>query len=195
MHKTWKIGIAVISAGLFAATGVACASATPTPLPPVTVTTTATITATPAVKNLILTSDTVVGSGGAPAPKTSCILQSQYAEGTQVVFRVRVYDPLTGKQMDDKSVPGVTVSLPNGQNLTCSYSGHPATDPTADKFWTNCWVIPADYPTGVLNYTINAKAADGRTGSFDNFRVAASYLTITAGSPAASASATPTATK
>lgn len=130
-----------------------------------------------ASKNLILSADMVIGSGSTPAPAKACVLQSTFKRGQEVVFRIRVYDPATGNQMDDKALSSVTVSLPNGQTLKASYSGHPATNPV-DHFWAVSWKIPANYPTGTISYTATAMATDGRTGTFDNFKVTPSLLTI-----------------
>lgn len=170
--KVWKFAAAGVLVGAIAIGTAACSAST------TTATTTQMVTVTPqSAQNLILSSDMVVGSGGTPAPAAPCVLQSAYKPGEEVVFRVRVYDPATGNQMDDKALSSVTVNLPNGQTLDAKYSGHPATNPL-DHFWAVSWTIPANYPTGTVTYTVKATAADGRTGTFDNFNVAPSLLTV-----------------
>ena len=172
LNKIGKIITAVIFMGAIAVAGAACSSSAAQAQPQ------APAAAAPqAAKNLILSSDMVNGSGGTPAPATSCVLTSQYKPGSQVVFRLRVYDPVTGKAMDDKALSAVTVSLPDGQSFTAKYSGHPAKTPL-DSFWATSWVIPNNYPTGTLSYKATATAVDGRTGTFDNFNVQPSLLTI-----------------
>ncbi len=187
MHfKTfWKI---MATTGFISVLGLgaaACASSVSTPAPQTvtqtaTQTVTQTVTSTPAVtaaKNLILSSDMVSGAGGTVPSAAICVLTSQYKPGNQVVFRVRVYDPVTGQAMDNKSLSSVTITLPDGQSFKAKYSGHPAKNP-ADSFWAASWVIPANYKTGTLSYKATATANDGRTGTFDTFNVQPSLLTI-----------------
>jgi hypothetical protein len=158
LKKFWKFIMAGVLIGAIAVVAAACSGSS-------------TSTVTPqAAKNLILSSDMVSGGGG-------CVLDNVYKPGQEVVFRVRVYDPVTGEQMDNKALSSVTVSLPDGQSFTANYGAHPSTNPT-DHFWTAAWTIPANYPTGTLAYTETATAADGRTGTFDNFNVQPSLLTI-----------------
>jgi hypothetical protein len=158
LKKFWKFIMAGVLIGAIAVVAAACSGSS-------------TSTVTPqAAKNLILSSDMVSGGGG-------CVLDNVYKPGEEVVFRVRVYDPVTGEQMDNKALSSVTVSLPDGQSFTANYGAHPSTNPT-DHFWTAAWTIPANYPTGTLAYTETATAADGRTGTFDNFNVQPSLLTI-----------------
>lgn len=167
VSKIWKFIGAGIVIGAIAIGGVACSSSS-AQAP----------AATPqAATNLILSSDMVIGSGGTPAPATACVLTSVFKPGQIVVFRIRVYDPVTGQQMDDKALSSVTVSLPDGQTFSAKYSGHPANTPV-DHFWAVSWTIPSNYPSGTISYTATAKATDGRTGTFDNFNVQPSLLTI-----------------
>jgi hypothetical protein len=188
--KTYsKIVAAGMIVGAVALGGVACSS-TPSSLPPtvtqtatqtitqpVTVTVTPLAASSPVAKNLILSSDMVAGSGGTVPPTSSCVLASQFKLGNQVVFRIRVYDPVTGQPMDDKALSSVTVTLPDGQSFKAKYSGHPSKAPL-DSFWATSWVIPANYPTGTLSYKTTATSIDGRTGAFDNFNVQPSLLTV-----------------
>jgi hypothetical protein len=41
------------------------------------------------------------------------------------------------------------------------------------------WDVPETYPTGTVPYTIEARAADGRTGTWEQFKVSLAQLTIT----------------
>ncbi len=161
LKKSWKLITAGVLIGAIAVVAAACSGSGAQP----------TSTASPQVaNNLILSSDMVNGSGG-------CVLDNVFKPGNQVVFRIRVYDPVTGKPMDDKALSSVTVSLPDGQSFTAHYGGHPSTNPV-DYFWATSWTIPANYPTGTLTYTETATAVDGRTGTFDNFNVQPSLLTV-----------------
>ncbi len=167
IKKLWKFGLVLSLILIVVAFSAACSSpsaAAPTP-------------STKAATNLILASDIVTGSGGTVKAPSSCVLNNQYKRGSQVVFRVRVYDPVTGQPMDDKSLSGVTITLPDGQSFNAKYGGHPAKTPV-DYFWATSWVIPDNYPTGTFSYGATATGTDGRTGKFDPFNVTPSLLTV-----------------
>lgn len=129
---------------------------------------------------LIIDGDTVQGPknlADAEKPLRSCVQASRFAHNEQVVWRVKVYDGATGEALDDTALTSVTVQLPD-QTLELKYGGHPAKTP-ADFFWTSSWVVPEGYPSGSLGYTIAATAADGRTATWEQFKVPAALLTIT----------------
>jgi hypothetical protein len=58
------------------------------------------------------------------------------------------------------------------------YAAHPKDNPV-DYFWSASFDIPADYPTGTLDYEIVATGKDGATASFKPFPVAPSLVTVT----------------
>ena len=129
---------------------------------------------------LLIASDLVQGSKNIPkeqAALKSCTLSSRFPRNAEMVWRVRVYDPKTGDLMDDKALKGVEVKLANGKTLEADYGAHPK-DPPNEFYWTASWVVPKDNPTGTLKYTIAATAADGRSGDFAPFAVAASLPSI-----------------
>jgi len=131
---------------------------------------------------LILVADTVLGIEGIPEaeiPQKVCILSSRFNPGQQIVWRVRVYDPETGQAMDETTLDVVEVILPGEQIVKARYGPHPPPPQDAsDFFWSTSWVIPQEYPTGSLSYTIRAKSKDGRSGEFAQFNVAPSLLII-----------------
>lgn len=109
----------------------------------------------------------------------ACVMQSRYPRNSQVVWRVRVLDGADGSQMDDSKLEEVTVTLADGQSFPMKFGDHPKKDPT-DAFWAVSWLIPEDYPTGSVNYTVSAKVKGGGTAVvFEPFNVAPSLLTIT----------------
>lgn len=120
-------------------------------------------------QELILQAD-IVGEG--------CMLQNAYLNDgeAKATFRVRVYDPLTGEQLDDQALESVTVVI-DGQAFDLSWGPHPP-NTEDDFFWTYGWEIFADYPAGNVEYEITATSVDGRTGAFDPFNVAPSLLTV-----------------
>lgn len=157
-------------------------SATP---PPSTVapTTAATIapSAEPVGQFLFLDVDIVLGPKNLTEeekPAKTCVQQSRFAHNEQVVWRVKVFDPLDGTPMDDTMLASVQVVLPD-QTLDLHYAPHPRDNPLG-YFWTTSWVVPEGYPDGVINYTVKSTGNDGRAGSWEQFEVAAANLTVTA---------------
>ena len=113
------------------------------------------------------------------APATSCWVMSVYHPGEGVYFRAKVFDPVTGKPLAKGDLKSVVVALPNGQSLPLTFSSHPSKSPT-DSFWGVLWKIPANYPTGTIDYTVTATANDGRTGQYVDFNLTSSKLTVAA---------------
>ncbi len=105
------------------------------------------------------------------------MLKNQFPRNSEIVWRARVMAP-DGSQLDDTQLESVVVELADGQTLEMRYGDHPRDNPT-DQFWTTSFDIPADYPTGTIDYEIVATDADGRTGTYKPFNVAPSLLTIT----------------
>ncbi len=142
--------------------------------------------------NLVITADMVRGAAGPKGPV--CVLNNQYQRGESVTFRVRVFDPETGKQLpanpsDLLAAPptmeevtamakgiAVTANLSDGQSFPMHFGPH-SPDQPLDYFWTVLWVIPENYPTGTIDYWITA-TVDSQTGRFDPFQVPPSKLTI-----------------
>ena len=138
-------------------------------------------TAAPAaVTTLFLDVDTVLGPKNLTdeeKPLKTCVQLSRFAHNEQVVWRVRVMDPVTGQALDDKALTGVNVQLP-GEALAMRYGPHPSKNPL-DYFWTVSWTVPAGYPSGTLAFSVAATGADGRTGTWEQMKVPAAMLTIT----------------
>lgn len=137
--------------------------------------------AAPAASNLFIATDMVQGSKNIPpeqASLRSCVLSSRFARNSEVVWRARVFDPVKGDLMDDKAVSSLQLKLATGKTLDMHYAAHPASPP-GEMYWTTSWVVPKDQPTGSFKYSIVATAADGRTGEWQPFSVAASLPTIT----------------
>lgn len=146
----------------------------------VTQTTTATTTvSTPGgtgtvMGNLVVYGDMVSNVG--------CLSSSVGHRGELVVFRIRIVDPKTGKDMTATEIPAVgavQVWLPDGQKFNARYGGHGGTPPT-DSFWAAIWEIPLNYPLGSLGYEAKVTAPDGRTGSFKPFELLSSKLSVAA---------------
>lgn len=179
-RRTVRIGIVVV----LAATLAACAqepgpSAKPSSAASVAQSTAP--SAEPVGQFLFLDADTVLGPTNLTAeelPLKTCVQANRFAHNEDVVWRVKVFDPLIGEAMDDTMLASLKIVLPD-QTLDLHYGPHPRDNPLG-FFWTTSWVVPEGYPDGVINYTIEATANDGRTGSWEQFEVAAANLTVTA---------------
>ena len=172
LSKLWKLDILIGLASVVAMSAVACAGVqTPTPK---------------VAQTLIVDANTVMGSEGVKNPQDICVGSSRFREGQTVVWQIKVYDPATGKTMDNKALNSVVVSLKDGQTFKAQYGPHPAAPPgqpqppPTDFFWTTSWNIPMTYPTGSEPFTVTAKSKDGRTGEFTEFNVAPALLTVVA---------------
>lgn len=130
--------------------------------------------------SLIVYGDMVQGGKNVPEDQReakSCVLNNRFPRNSEVVWRVRVLDPVTGESMDDTMLDTVEVTLGDGEVLAMRYGGHPPQQ-NRDFYWTTPWTVPKDYPTGTLTYTVMATATDGRSGEFKPFDVPSSMLTI-----------------
>lgn len=137
-----------------------------------------------APKTLMLLGDVVRGTAGLTDEEKAvltCVTFSKFPHGSRIVWRIRVLDPIANKALDDKALDNVTLTLPDGKTQALKYGPHGGTkeNPT-DFFWVTGWTVPADYPTGIFNYKVDAKSLEGATGSFgfDYFKVPAGQLTI-----------------
>lgn len=107
----------------------------------------------------------------------ACVLNNRFRHNEGVVWRVRVLDAETGKQLDGKALKSLVVQLPDGKQIPMKYGSHPkgAGD---DFFWSISWKVPESYPTGTFAYTIVATGLDGATTRWQPFNVKNSQLTI-----------------
>jgi hypothetical protein len=112
-------------------------------------------------------------TGGGPV----CVLASQYRRKETVVWRVRVRDQ-AGTGLDDKGLKSLVVELPDGQKFPMKFGPHPARGPATDFFWATSWVIPETHPTGSFAYKVMATDAEGRTHSWEPFKIGISQLTV-----------------
>ena len=113
-----------------------------------------------------------------------CVLQSQFKRKEQVAWRVRVLDA-DGKPVDDKGLKSLVIELTNGKTVELKHKGHPPRVTPTDFFWSGSWVIGEDQPTGTFNYKVIATDMQGKTQTWEPFKVATSWLTVVAGDPPA----------
>ena len=157
---------------------------------PATQAVTAPVPVTPAkATSLALVVDTIRGQAGLTDAEKKldtpdglhCVVMSKFPQGSRIVWRVKVLDPVANKELDDKGLASVVLTLPDGKTQDLKYGGHGGTkENPADRFWATGFTVPNDYPTGVFNHKITAKSLEGVTGvyGFDFFKVPAAQLTI-----------------
>ena len=131
------------------------------------------------IQKLFVEGDIVRGNTPLGATGPICVLTSQFKRGENVVFRIRVRNP-QGKILDDKGVSGIVVQLADGRQLPVRYGGHPPRNPT-DFFFTAAWMIPADYPTGSLGYSVTATDLNGDSVKWEPLREFRSWPAVIAG--------------
>jgi hypothetical protein len=85
-----------------------------------------------------------------------------------------------GKPLDTAGIKSIEVELADGRKLPTRYGGHPPRQPT-DFFWTAAWMIPENYPTGSLGYSITATDMEGNTVKWEPLREFRSWPTVIAG--------------
>ena len=132
-------------------------------------------------KTLVIVGDIVRGPEGlsdAEKAYLSCVQSSRYPQGSQIVWRYEVLDPMTAKPMDDKQLKTVTLTLPDGKTQNLTYGPHPKGPPPGPSFWTTSFKLPKDYPTGAFKYKVVATDNAGRTGTDLQFTVAAAVLQV-----------------
>jgi hypothetical protein len=140
-----------------------------------------TATTTAVQEPLVIQADTVWGPLNIPEAERAgavCVQQSRFPRNSEIVWRARIIDSVAGEELGDEALESVVVNLGDGQTLDMRYGPHPRDNPT-DSFWTTSFDIPADYPTGTIDYEVVATAMDGRTATFRPFDVAPSLLTVT----------------
>ena len=126
-------------------------------------------------QNLVVVGDMVIG--GENNEGATCVLASRFLHEQQVVWRAKVVDPVTNAELTDMELTSVEVTLIDGQVFEMEFGEHPPREPV-DSYWTTNWVIPADYPSGIVDFTVMATHSDGRTGELVSFPIEASMLTI-----------------
>ena len=118
------------------------------------------------------------GQAGAPGPV--CVLDNQFKHLEKIVWRFRVLDE-NGKSLDDKGLKSLVVEMPDGQEIDARFGPHPGGPNPTDFFWTAAWMIPENYPTGSLGYSITATDMEGNTVKWEPLREFRSWPSVIAG--------------
>ncbi len=184
------VAVGLVAAACGGSTGEAPSPAVVTAAPAsqaVTQATPAPVAAKPTA--LMLVVDTVRGTQGVTDDEKKadnpsglvCAQMSKFPQGSRIVWRAVVTDPLTNKPMDDKVMEYVKLTLADGTKADLKYGGHGGTkENPAQFFWVAGWTVPEAYPTGALTWKIEAKSKEGVIGTFghDYFKVPSGQLQI-----------------
>lgn len=117
----------------------------------------------------LIQADIVRGGEGVPKGPV-CVPNSVFLHGEATVFRIKVYDADGGAYIDPKIAEerGVKVEIQVGDATMPTHMGpHPPGAPNQDYYWTTHWVIPSDYPAGVINWSVKVSDAAGGSGTFE----------------------------
>lgn len=178
--------VGLVAAACGGSTGEAPSTAVVTAAP-VTQATAAPVAAKPTALMLIV--DTVRGTQGVTDDEKKadnpaslvCVVMSKFPQGSRIVWRAVVSDPLTNKPLDDKALEYVKITLADGKLQDLKYGPHGGTkENPAQFFWVAGFTVPNDYPTGVFAFKIEAKSKEGVIGTYghDYFKVPAAQLQI-----------------
>jgi hypothetical protein len=181
-----SVALGLVAAACGGSTGEAPSTAVVTAAP-VTQATAAPVAAKPTA--LMLVVDTVRGTQGVTDDEKKadnpaslvCVVMSKFPQGSRIVWRAVVSDPLTNKPLDDKALEFVRLTLADGKTADLKYGGHGGTkENPAQFFWVAGWTVPTDYPTGAFAFKIEAKSKEGIIGTYghDYFKVPGAQLQI-----------------
>lgn len=109
---------------------------------------------------------------------TVCVQTSVFKQGEEVVWRTRVIETGSGREIGDdgknqaeiaERTLKVTAYLENGMSFPLRYGQHPPRPREGEPvkwFWTTSWKIPGEYPTGTLKWWV---VVTDKAGAFVRF--------------------------
>jgi len=123
-----------------------------------------------AASGYLIQADLVRSAAGAPQGPV-CVPNSVFLPGEGVVVRARVIDLATGQEVDGPAIQarGIKLQAKIGDlALDMHYGTHPPEPdaPAHDEYWTVLWVIPANFPAGVVNWSLVVTDNAGQQGTF-----------------------------
>jgi hypothetical protein len=108
----------------------------------------------------------------------ACTQTSAFKRGMRIVWRFTASDGATGKRLSPDDVDSAVVVLPTGQNIKAGFEPAGAPNLPESWFWHATFDVPMDYPLGTIDYTIQVKTKDGKTGTFKQLPVPPAQLQI-----------------
>ncbi|MBI2830353.1 MAG: hypothetical protein HYX81_04250 [Chloroflexi bacterium] len=97
----------------------------------------------------------------------ACQLSSSFKRTERVVWRFEILDVATGNIVTKDTAESVILKLPYGSNQIAEFKQRgEGRVPDAPFTWDVCWDIPPEHPLGVIDYVVEIKLKDGRTGTW-----------------------------
>jgi hypothetical protein len=112
--------------------------------------------------------DSVNGTApaGAPVRPIGCTQTNVYKRGERVVIRTWGVDMTTADVLTTDNVKDAHFSVPGQPDVVLAYGAHGATGAKVN-FWSNFWIIPADYPLGETTVHVVFNTETGKSGTYD----------------------------
>jgi hypothetical protein len=132
-----------------------------------------------AFDELIIVAVPVMGSENIPEGERDrvCVPNTRFKRNEKISWLIKVLDPRSGDYLDAQALGQVEVRLASGEVLEARYGPRPRDNPT-DHYWATGWLIPENYPSGTLEYSVTAVAMDGRSGHWVNFNTPSTFILI-----------------
>jgi hypothetical protein len=113
---------------------------------------------------LALYVDSVNGTApaGTQARPIGCTQTNVYKRGERVVVRSWGTDLSDNSVLSNDNVDHATISIPGQPDEAMAWSAHGTV-----YFWSNFWIIPANYPLGQTTIHVSYTTLSGATGSYD----------------------------
>ncbi len=118
--------------------------------------------------DLSLYVDSVNGSAppGVAARPIGCTQTNVYKRGERTVIRTWGTDLTTGDVLSTDNVKEAHFSIAGQPNVVLAWGAHGATGAKV-WFWTNFWIVPADFPLGETTVHVVFTTESGKTGTYD----------------------------
>jgi hypothetical protein len=127
----------------------------------------------PKIESVFVSTHTVTGPA---SPLGANVLSNYYPRGSTVVFKVFAADTKSGKVLTADDVKYAYVVIPGQPNVKLTYTAPVTKDNTT---WLGSWTVPADYPTGLVQFVTRFRTTGKLYGNFVQLPVATSQLTVT----------------
>ncbi len=152
--------------------------ATPTPLPAGAVPPAPPTPPPPEKTDVFLYVDTVTAGNGESKlnidPNRNCAITGVIKRGMHLVFRMKGADVTTGKTLTTENVKEAIVRIPGQEDRKMRYGKH-----ADDWHWGGAaWDVPADYPLGAVDFSVEVTTVDGKKGTFKQMAIGDSRLQV-----------------
>lgn len=113
--------------------------------------------------------DTVNGTRplGAAPRAAGCSQTNVFKRGEQVVVRAWGHELATGDVLSADNVKEAHFAIAGQPNLTLNWGAHGNTGAKV-WFWSNAWIVPADYPLGQTTVHLVYTLESGKTVTYDH---------------------------